>query len=70
MRILLLTLCLCVTFSAGAQTYKQYVKFADKNWDAGDYYSASLYYKKALDIDSLDINVLWRYAECLRLYND
>lgn len=70
MRILLLTLCLCVAFSAGAQTYKQYVKFADKNWDAGDYYSASLYYKKALDIDSLDINVLWRYAECLRLYND
>lgn len=56
-------------FSA-AQNYKQLVKFADKNYEAGDYYSASLYYRQALNIDSLDINIVWKYAECLRLYND
>lgn len=56
--------------TAFAQNYKQLIKFADKNYDAGDYYSASIYYKQALDIDSLDINIVWKYAECLRLYND
>jgi hypothetical protein len=53
-----------------AQTYKQLVKFADENYNAGDYYGASIYYRKAMDIDSLDIHLLWKYAECLRLYNE
>ena len=56
--------------SLKAQTYKQYVKFADKNYAAGDYYGAAIYYKKALDIDSLELEINWKYAECLRMYND
>ncbi len=53
-----------------AQTYRQLVKFADENYTKGDYFGASVYYRKALDIDSLDIQVLWKYTECLRLYNE
>ena len=58
------------SFASEAQTYKQLVKFADENYNAGDYYGASIYYRKAMDIDSLDIHLLWKYAECLRLYNE
>lgn len=58
------------SFASIAQTYKQLVKFADENYNAGDYYGASIYYRKAMDIDSLDIHLLWKYAECLRLYNE
>lgn len=56
--------------NAGSQNYNQLVKFADENYKAGDFYGASLYYRKALDIDSLDINVLWKYADCLKMYNE
>lgn len=59
-----------ISLSTYSQTYKQYVKFADKNYAAGDYYGAAIYYKKALDIDSLEIEINWKYAECLRQYND
>lgn len=55
---------------AKGQTLQQLVKFADENTRYGDYYGASIYYKKALKIDSTDIELLWKYAECLRLYNN
>lgn len=70
MRILFLLVFVCSFFISDGQTYKQLVKFADKNYEAGDFYSASLYYRKALDIDSMDIHIVWKYAECLRNYND
>lgn len=55
---------------ANAQTLPQLIKFADENAQVGDYYGASIYYQKALRIDSTDIELLWKYAECLRLYNN
>lgn len=55
------------TFS---QTYKQLINFADENYKAGDYYGASIYYRKALDMDSIDVHVIWKYAESLRQYNE
>ncbi len=58
------------SFGAKTQTLQQLVKFADENAKGGDYYGASVYYQKALRLDSTDIELLWKYAECLRLYNN
>lgn len=52
------------------QSKKQYVEFADENFEEGDYYGASIYYEKALTIDSVDIDLLFKYAEALRKYNN
>lgn len=38
--------------------------------EINDHYGAALYYKKALDLDSAQSKLLWKYAEALRGYND
>jgi hypothetical protein len=53
-----------------AQGKKQWIKSAETSIAAGDFYTASYYYKKALDIDSSDVAILFGYAESLRLIND
>ncbi|HLP11447.1 MAG TPA: DUF1573 domain-containing protein [Flavobacteriales bacterium] len=70
MKQLLFPFLFLACFGAQAQTFDQLLKFADENAKGGDYYGASLYYQKALRIDSTDIELLWKYAECLRLYNN
>lgn len=53
------------------QNQKQLVKTGDKLINEyGDYYGASLWYKKALDIDSTYLDIVFKYAEALRKYND
>lgn len=64
---------LCILTSvkiSSAQTYKQLINFADENYAAGDYYGASIYYRQALDMDSIDVHLIWKYAESLRQYNE
>lgn len=53
-----------------SQSYKQLVDYADLNAKKGDYYGASIYYKKAMNIDSSKIEVLYKYANSLRHYNN
>ncbi|NQX98686.1 MAG: hypothetical protein HRT73_12525, partial [Flavobacteriales bacterium] len=53
-----------------AQTQKQFLKIGDQLNTEGDYYGASLWYKKAMDIDSTYLEVVFKYAESLRKYND
>lgn len=54
-----------------AQSQKQLVKNGDKLVEEyGDHYGASLWYKKALDIDSSYLDIVFKYAEALRGYND
>jgi hypothetical protein len=53
-----------------AQTQKQWVKYGDKSYKERDYYGASLYYKKAMVLDSNNLEVVYKYAESLRLYNE
>ncbi|MBI3134068.1 MAG: DUF1573 domain-containing protein [Bacteroidetes bacterium] len=55
---------------AQAQSFVQLMDFADQKVVEGDYYYAIQYYKKAMDIDSNSVEVLWKYAEALRLYKD
>ncbi len=53
-----------------AQSQKQLIKWADENAKLGDYYGASIYYKKAMEMDSADIHLLYKYATSLRKYNN
>lgn len=69
-RALFVFLLLLLTSKGYTQTFPQLVRFADENVKLGDYYGASVYYKKALNLDSSDVDLLWKYAECLRLYNN
>ncbi len=57
-------------FATIAQNAKQFIEYADENFELGDYYGASLYYKKAMDLDSVNIHLLYKYATALRMYNN
>ncbi|PKR80391.1 hypothetical protein CW751_09975 [Brumimicrobium salinarum] len=52
------------------QDLKRYLTFAQEKYQDGDYVYALQYYKKALQIDSNSIDILWQYAETLRAYKD
>ena len=58
------------SFQLSAQSQKQLVKVGDQIFAEGDFYGASKWYKQALDIDSTYLEVVFKYAESLRLYND
>ncbi len=62
-------LCL-VSFTINAQNQKQLVKVGDQLYGEGDFYGASIWYKQALDIDSTYLDIVFKYAEALRGYND
>ena len=66
---LLIWLLLCPLLVVG-QNFKQAIKYGDDSFAEGDFYGASLYYKKALVLDSTDIDLLWKHATALRLYNN
>ena len=53
-----------------AQTPKQWMKLGDQSVEDGDYYGAAHYYKKALDGDSTELGVYFKYAESLRAFNE
>ena len=61
---------LALTGSSFAQNQKEYEKWGDMAAEINDYYGAALYYKKALDIDSAQSLLNYKYAEALRGYND
>jgi len=70
MRIKLFIFILLFSLPALAQTQKQLITYADNNFDLGDYYGASLYYKQAMNNDSSDIHLTYKYATALRKYNN
>lgn len=57
-------------FQLNAQSFSQLVEFADQKVKNGDYYYAIQYYEKARQLDSNSVDLLWKYAEALRLYKD
>ncbi len=48
----------------------KYIDFADQQYAKGDYIYALEFYKKAMDIDSNSVSIIWKYAETLRNYKD
>jgi tetratricopeptide (TPR) repeat protein len=66
--ILFFSFCFTPIFS---QDFKEdYIKFALEQKQKGDYIAAIQYFEKALSTDSESVEVLWNYAESLRLYKD
>jgi hypothetical protein len=65
----LMFLSLC-SLPARSQSFVQMMEFADQKMAEGDYYYAITYYQQAMKIDSNSVEVLWKYAEALRLYKD
>ena len=60
-------------FSANLFSQKEltnYLKFAEEQYNKGDFYYAKEYYEKALTLDSSSIQILWKYAETLKAYKD
>jgi tetratricopeptide (TPR) repeat protein len=57
-------------FSFGQNDLSNYLKFAEAQYQKGDYVYALEYYQKALALDSQTVNILWNYAETLRAYKD
>jgi hypothetical protein len=53
-----------------AQSAKQLIQYADENFTLGDYYGASIYYRKAMAIDSTDIFLTYKLAVSLEKYNN
>ncbi|MCB0518027.1 MAG: PD40 domain-containing protein [Lewinellaceae bacterium] len=49
------------------QTYKQYIKAADKDFVEENYYSAMKHYETAMTIEGEQPEVLYKYAEAARL---
>ena len=70
MRTMLTIISFLICFSAGAQSLKKLIEIGDQYEAEGDYYSAQLEYEKAVLIDSVDIHLLFKYAEVLRKCND
>jgi len=70
-RIYLVALLLLVSFSSLGQTeLKQLLRFAEEQYDKGDFYYAKEYYERAMKYDSNSVSILWKYAETLRSYQD
>ena len=57
-------------FSFGQNDLSNYLKFAEAQYQKGDYIYALEYYQKALALDSQTVNILWKYAETQRAYKD
>jgi tetratricopeptide (TPR) repeat protein len=53
-----------------SQSFVQMMEYADGQMAIGDYYDAQRWYEKAMEIDSNSVEVLWKYAEALRLHKN
>ena len=52
------------------QNQKQIIKYADQLFNEGNFYGSSIYFKKAIELDSSDIHTLYKYASSLKNYNN
>lgn len=68
--IILLFLSLFASYNGVCQTIAQWKKHADLSFKERDYYGAAIYYRKAMVLDSSNLEIVHGYAESLRLYND
>lgn len=58
------------TTSFGQVKTEKLVEFADKQFKQGDFYYAIEYYQKALEQDSNNLEIQWKFAEAQRAYKN
>lgn len=68
--IFLLCFALFSVSIANAQSSEECFKIAEEYFANADYYSAAQYYKKCLEKDSSKLEILYKFAESSRLFND
>jgi tetratricopeptide (TPR) repeat protein len=68
--VLLLGLLLFLPLSALCQSGHQFEKMGDRSYSEEDYYGAAKYYHEALNFDSSQIELVKKYADALRGYNN
>ncbi len=66
----IIILYLLLPLSIISQSNKQQVKYANQLVKEGNHYGASIYYKKALNIDSADIDLIYTYDHRIKNYNN
>lgn len=66
----LLVFSLFLPSTVSAQSQKKIIKIGDQLYAGGDFYGASIWYRKAMNIDSTEKELVYKYAESLRLYNE
>lgn len=71
-RLYLVLLCALFTsmFSYSQTELRDYIRFADEQYEKGDYIYALEYYGKAMNYDSASVDIVWKYAQTLRAYKD
>lgn len=69
-KFVLLVSSVMVIQNAQGQSYTQLVDFADQKVEQKDYFYAIQFYEKAMQIDSNSVEILWKYAEALRMYKN
>jgi len=68
-RLLLLVVTLCFGFSGKSQQVDLVLQVADNLYSTKDYYGSILFYEKAMNIDSANAEVLYKYAKNLAIIN-
>ncbi len=69
-RLLIGFISLILCLSSVAQTQKQLIKVADTYYADLDFYGAAIYYRRAMLLDSNNVDLIYKYAEALRNYNE
>ncbi|MFN3405266.1 MAG: DUF1573 domain-containing protein [Cytophagaceae bacterium] len=57
-------------FKGLCQNATKWEKYGDLSYAEKDFYGASVYFQKALEEDSSNIDLMYKYAESLRQYNE
>ncbi len=71
MRVMLIIISCVFCLSGQAQNEQKYwLAFAEEAMEVGDYFGAARYYKKSLSADPGEIELMYKYAEALRLSNN
>jgi tetratricopeptide (TPR) repeat protein len=70
LRIYFTVVIVLIAVQGFSQSHKQLINYADDSFKLGDYFGAAVYYERAMQLDSLDIHLLYKYATALRKYNN
>ena len=68
--ILIMGILFCIPVLSHAQSAKQYLSYGDDAMKKGEYYNAAEYYKQGLEKFEFNIELMYKYAEALRGFND